>query len=146
MRHFFIRAEIGKNAGRKQSDVDADDERAAVYAATLAHYKHARLSGVKLVGGPSNAVRFEQDATADELREQIMRRIAALRDAGVIDLEALPTPKGGIANQPFPGVDQWDVMGSDFYTIHIANCVNQCHAAQPVVSNSTRVDQCQADV
>jgi hypothetical protein len=68
----------------------------------LAHYKHARLSGVKLVGGPSNAVRFEHDATADELREQIMRRIAALRHAGVIDLEALPTPKGGILCQSMP--------------------------------------------
>jgi hypothetical protein len=106
MRHFFIRAEMGKNAGRKQSDVGADYEKAAVYAAMLAHYKHARLSGVKLVGAPSNAVRFKDNATADELREEIMRRIAALRDAGVIDLEALPAPKGGIANQPFPGVDQ----------------------------------------
>jgi hypothetical protein len=29
MGHFFIRAEMGKNAGRKQSEVDADYEKAA---------------------------------------------------------------------------------------------------------------------
>jgi hypothetical protein len=33
MGHFFIRAEMGKNAGRKQSEVDADYEKAAHLAA-----------------------------------------------------------------------------------------------------------------
>jgi hypothetical protein len=30
MRHFFIRAEMGKNAGRKQAEVDEDYKQAAV--------------------------------------------------------------------------------------------------------------------
>jgi hypothetical protein len=48
MWHFFIRAEMGKNAGRKQSEVDADYEKAAHLASLVAPYRHARLSAVKL--------------------------------------------------------------------------------------------------
>jgi hypothetical protein len=33
----------------------------------------------------------------------MMRRIAELRDAGVIDLTALPPPNGGIGNRPLHG-------------------------------------------
>jgi hypothetical protein len=50
MGHFFIRAEMGKNAGRKQSEVDADYEKAAHLAALVAPYRHARLSAMKLAG------------------------------------------------------------------------------------------------
>jgi hypothetical protein len=50
---------------------------------------------VKLAGDPNNPVRFKDDATADELRAEMMRRIAAMADAGIIDLTALPPPKGG---------------------------------------------------
>ena len=39
------------------------------------------------------------NATADELREEIIRRLGVLHEAGVIDLKALPVPGGGIANQ-----------------------------------------------
>jgi hypothetical protein len=53
---------------------------------------------VKLAGDPNNPARFKDDATADELREEIMRRLAIMRDAGIIDLEALPPPKPRIAN------------------------------------------------
>jgi hypothetical protein len=35
----------------------------------------------------------------------MMRRIAELRDAGVIDLTALPPPNGGIGNRPPRGAD-----------------------------------------
>jgi hypothetical protein len=37
------------------------------------------------------AVRY---ATADELRAELMKRIATLQDAGLIDLRALPAPQG----------------------------------------------------
>jgi hypothetical protein len=50
MRHFFIRAEMGKNAGRDQSEVDADYKKAAHLAALVAPYRHARLSAMKLAG------------------------------------------------------------------------------------------------
>jgi hypothetical protein len=99
-RHLFIRAEMGKNAGRKQAEVDDDYKQAAALAALVAPYRHARLSAMKLAGDPNNPFRIPDDATADELRAEVMRHIARLSDAGVLDLRALlPAPKGGIADQ-----------------------------------------------
>jgi hypothetical protein len=71
---------------------------------------YARLSAVKVAGDPSNPARFKDDATADELRAEIMKRIEILTSAGLIDLQALPAPKGGIA-QPVFGVDQSGING-----------------------------------
>ena len=96
--HFFIRAELGKNAGRRAEEVDRDYNQAAHLAALAAPYRHARLSAMKLAGDPNNPVRIKDYATADELRAEIMEKLAILREAGVIDLEALPPPKRGIAN------------------------------------------------
>jgi hypothetical protein len=98
MRHFFVRAELGKNAGRKQSEVDEDYKQAAALAALAAPYRHPKLLAMKLAGDPNNPVRSKDDATADELREEIMRRLGELSEAGVLDLEALPAPKRGIPN------------------------------------------------
>ena len=67
--------------------------------------------GLWVAGGPNNPVRFKNDATADELREEIIRRLGVLHEAGVIDLKALPVPGGGIANQGAPGVDQSRLSG-----------------------------------
>ena len=108
MGHFFIRAEMGKNAGRKKEEVDEDYKQAAALAALVAPYRHARLSAVKLAGDPNNPARFKDDATADELRAELMKRIVTLQDAGLIDLKALPPPHGGTANQA-------DVTGQYFY-------------------------------
>jgi hypothetical protein len=47
---------------------------------------------MKLAGDPTNPVRFKEDATADELREEIMRHLSILIEGGVIDLETLPAP------------------------------------------------------
>jgi hypothetical protein len=69
------------------------------------------LSAVKLAGDPNNPARFKDDATADELRAELMKRIAILQDAGLIDLKALPPPHGGTANQPIPGVDRSGING-----------------------------------
>jgi hypothetical protein len=111
MRHFFMRAEMGVNAGRKQAEVDEDYKQASALAAILAPYQHARLSAVKLAGDPNNPARFKDDATADELRAGIMKRLEILTSAGLIDLQALPVPAGGIANQPIPSVDQSGING-----------------------------------
>ena len=64
-----------------------------------------RLSAVKLAGDQNSRVRFTDDASAAELRAEIMKRLRILVSAGLIDLKALPMPDGGIANQPVPGVD-----------------------------------------
>ena len=69
------------------------------------------VSAVKLAGDPNNPARFKDDATADELRAEIMERLGRLQAAGLIDLKALPVPNGGIANQPVPGVDQSGING-----------------------------------
>jgi hypothetical protein len=74
-------------------------------------YRHSRLSAVKLAGDPNNPVRFKDDATADELRAELMKRLRILVSAGLIDLKALPVPDSVIANQPIPGVDQSGING-----------------------------------
>jgi hypothetical protein len=85
---------------KKQPDkvIDAAMIQAVRIAEKIAPYRHARLSAVKVAGDPNNPVRFKDDATADELRAEMMRRIAELRDAGVIDLTALPPPNPRITN------------------------------------------------
>jgi hypothetical protein len=93
-----MRAEMGVDAGRKQSEIDQDYKQVAALTALAAPYRHARLSAVKLAGDPNSPVRFKDDATADELREEVMRRLGILAEAGVIDLQALPVPKRKMAN------------------------------------------------
>ena len=105
MRHLFVQAEMRKELGAKQEEVIDLYERAAHLAALAAPYRHARLKAVTLAGDPNNPVRFKDDATAEELRQEIMRRLAVLQEHGVLDLAALPAPKGGVANQPTHGVD-----------------------------------------
>ena len=111
MRHFFLRAERGKNAGRKKEEVDEDYKQAAALAALVAPYRHARLSAVKLAGDQNNPLPFRDDATADELRAELTKRLKILVSAGLIDLKALPVPDSGIANQPIPGGDQSVING-----------------------------------
>ena len=113
-RHFFIRAEMGKNAGRKKEEVDKDYKQAAALAALVAPYRHARLSAVKLAGDPNNPVHFRDDATADELRAELTKRLKILVSAGLIDLKALPLQDGEIANQPpLASIDRLPT-GSDY--------------------------------
>ena len=40
MQHFFLRAEMGKNAGRGAEEVDEDYRQAAALAALVAPYRH----------------------------------------------------------------------------------------------------------
>jgi hypothetical protein len=89
MRHFFIRAEMGKNSGRRADEVDQDYRQAAALAALAAPYRHPRLSAMKLAGDPNNPLRIRDDATADELRAEIMKHLNVLVEGGIIDLEEL---------------------------------------------------------
>jgi hypothetical protein len=92
MRHFFLRAEMGKNAGRNHAEVDADFEKAAHLAAMVAPYRHAQLSAM-LAGDPNNPVHFKDDATSEELRVEIERRLNILLNAGIIEVRSLPAPE-----------------------------------------------------
>jgi hypothetical protein len=100
MRHFFLQAEMAKNTDMKPEKIDAYYEKAAHLAALAAPYRHARLSAMKLAGDPNNSVRIKDDATLEELRAEMMNHLIILIEGGLIDLEALPAPNRGIANQP----------------------------------------------
>ena len=111
MRHFFTKAMTAKANKGKPEVVDESMLQAVSIAEKIAPYRHARLSATKILGDPNNPVHFRDDATADELRAEIMKRLEILQDAGLIDLKALPPPYGGTANQSIPGVDQSRING-----------------------------------
>jgi hypothetical protein len=111
MRHFFAKAMHAKANKGKPETIDANMLQAVSIAERIAPYRHARLSATKILGDPNNPVHFRDDATADELRAEIMKRLEILTSAGLIDLKALPVPGGGIANQPVPGVNQSGING-----------------------------------
>jgi hypothetical protein len=67
--------------------------RAAVNAHCARHFPPVMFSArcrPRVSGRPeaTNPARFRDDATANEIRAEVMRRIAELADAGVLDLEA----------------------------------------------------------
>jgi hypothetical protein len=99
--HFYLRAEMGKRSGtRKPKEIDEDYRQAAALASLAAPYRHARLSAVKLAGDPNATTRIRDDATLEELRAEMHKHLNILIEGGLIDLEALPVPNRGIANQP----------------------------------------------
>src|SRR5271168_5157764 len=82
MRHFYVRAVAAKRNGLKQEIVDAAFRDAVAIAEKVAPYRHARLSAMKLAGDPNNPVRIKDDATADELRAELMKHLGILIDGG----------------------------------------------------------------
>jgi hypothetical protein len=83
----------GENAGRDLSQVDADYQRAAHLAALALPYRHPRLSAAKLAGDSHSPAHFKDDATAEELRAEIERRLNILQKAGILELKPLPAPE-----------------------------------------------------
>jgi hypothetical protein len=78
--------------GRRTASSECLYERAAHLAVLVAPYRHPRLSATKVINGDT-LDGIKDDATAEELREELAKRIATLRDKGFVDLEALPPPK-----------------------------------------------------
>jgi hypothetical protein len=99
MRHYFSKAMQAKQNNMKAETVDSYMQKAIAVAEKVAPYRHPRLSAVKLAGDPNNPARFKDDATADELRAEIMKRLEILISAGLIDLQALPVPDGETVRQ-----------------------------------------------
>jgi hypothetical protein len=108
---YFFRRALEPRKGRKAEQIDQDYRDAAHLAVLAAPFRHSKLTATKILGDPNNPVHFRDDATAEELRAEIMKRLEILISAGLIDLQALPAPAGGIANQPIPGVDQSGING-----------------------------------
>jgi hypothetical protein len=98
MAHFFTRAMVLQRSGGNKADIDADLLKAAMIAEKVAPYRFAKLSAVKLAGDPNNPIRIKDEATAAQLRTEILTLMAELQEAGVLDLEALPAPQRQIAN------------------------------------------------
>jgi hypothetical protein len=90
---FFMPAEMGVNAGRKQLEIDQDYKQAAALAALAAPYRHPRLSAMKLAGDPNHPAHFKDDATAEELRAESERRLNVLQEAGILELTPLAAPE-----------------------------------------------------
>lgn len=95
MKYFYLRAMAAKQTKQPDKVIDAAMIQAVQIAEKVAPYRHARLSAVKLAGDPNNPMRLKDAATVDELRAEIMRRMGELVSAaGILDLSALPSPKG----------------------------------------------------
>ncbi len=84
---------------------------AAHLAVLAAPFRHSKLTATKKLGDPNNPVHFRDDATADELRAEIMKRLEILTSAGLIDLQALPAPSDGIVKRPKRSVDHAGING-----------------------------------
>ena len=54
-------------------------------------YDEARFG---FFGDPNSPLRIKDDATAEELRAEVMRHTARLTDAGMIDLAGVAGPEG----------------------------------------------------
>ena len=69
----------------------------AVHAAAIAApYRHARLNAVKHIDSGVQVVDgVRSDASLEELRFEIAKRVAILRDKRIVDLDALPPPADG---------------------------------------------------
>jgi hypothetical protein len=100
MRYFYS---LGVHGAKNKAPVDEVQKcfQKALYAASLAApYRHARLSAVKHIEQGDTIDGISPNATADELRAEIAKRIRQLIDKGYVDLEALPPPANGEVEVP----------------------------------------------
>src|SRR6185437_5121240 len=91
MMHFYVRA-LSLKALKKPDDqidaaIDAAMMQALAAAEKVAPYRHPKLGAVKLAGDPSNPVRMMDNATAEELKAEMMKHLKIL--APVLDLKPL---------------------------------------------------------
>ena len=92
MRYFYSLAQSGHKANAPLDEVRKCFREAAQLAALAAPYRHARLSAVKHIDHADTIDGISPNATADELRAEIAKRIRQLIDKGYVDLEALLPP------------------------------------------------------
>ena len=93
MKYFYG---LGVHGAKNKAPVDEVQKcfQKALYAASLAApYRHARLSAVKNIDNNELLEGVPADATTEELRAVLTKRIRQLIDEGYVDLEALPPPE-----------------------------------------------------
>ena len=94
MRYFYMLGIHGAKHKAPLEDVAKCLNRAARLAALAAPYRHPRLSAVKQIDQQAGSIDgIRSDASPEELRAEIAKRIALLRDKGIVDLNALPPPE-----------------------------------------------------
>jgi hypothetical protein len=95
MRHFYAMGLQGVKAKAPVEEVAKYFGKAAHAASIAAPFRQPRLSAVKHVdalASPGSIDGIPADATPEQLRAEIAKRIALLRDKGYVDLDALPAP------------------------------------------------------
>jgi hypothetical protein len=93
MRYFFGLAQTGREAGAPLEEVRKCVREAARLAGLAAPYRHPRLSAVKHIDNAADTINgISANATPEELRAEIAKRVALLRDRGYVDLDAPPPP------------------------------------------------------
>jgi hypothetical protein len=107
MMHFFNQALSKKHWGKPEAEVTAAMKDALMAAERVAPFRHPKLAAMKLAGDPSNPLRMMDNATAEELKAEIMRHLRIL--APVLDLEPLIALADGSAT---PDARQ-DAAGND---------------------------------
>jgi hypothetical protein len=90
MRYFYSLAQTGREANAPLDEVRKCFEKTAQLAALAAPYRHARLSAVKHIDNADTLDGIRSDASVEELRAELAKRIAFMRDRGMVDLDALP--------------------------------------------------------
>jgi hypothetical protein len=97
MNYFYSLAQaMRKTPDAELSQIVSMYERAGKFAALAAPYRHGRLSAIKLIGDPNAATGgFKADATLEELRVELGKRVLAMAHSGLIDIDpaALPQPE-----------------------------------------------------
>jgi hypothetical protein len=93
MRYFFGLAQSGHKANAPLDEVRKCFREAAQLAALAAPYRHARLSAVKHIEQGDTIDGIGPNATVEELRAAITKRVAMLVHKSYVNLDALPPPE-----------------------------------------------------
>jgi hypothetical protein len=112
MRYFFS---LGVHGAKNKAPVEQVQNcfQKALHAASLAApYRHARLSAVKHIEHQGTTIDgISANASVEELRAEIAKRVVMLAEKGYVDLEALPRPAH--TNKEGAIADAEDQKGSD---------------------------------
>ena len=142
---YFFRRALEPRKGRKAEQIDQDYRDAAHLAVLAAPFRHSKLTATKILGDPNNPVHFRDDATAEELRAEIMKRLEILilgranRLAGAAgpgrwNSESADTRRRSIGDQ----------RGVTFARSFVRTVSISATCANAFVSNSAGADQCQS--
>ena len=95
MRYFFSLGVQGAKNKAPIEDVQKCFNRALHAASVAAAYRHPKLSAVKHLEQIDSIDGISANATPEELRAEIAKRVGMLVEKGYVDLAALPSPANG---------------------------------------------------